>query len=159
LVSLVFLFLFFIDLVVFGRLLSSLFPSCSSSSFLLFSGALSLATGGPLSIRSSKVGPSWKMIASSALFSIISLLVLAGHCGALKVAPGSACVDRCAPQPAANSSRTASTGAMPAEPSCFDPEFSLTLAGKGFKDCVTCESKSARVDEASGENDLYSFLC
>ena len=80
-------------------------------------------------------------------------------CFAIEVAPNSGCAPLCLDSPNGNASDAFASSTQVSDLTCYDAEYDLTATGRKFKSCVTCESHSTTVDDASGEHDLYWFLC
>ncbi|CAL8576780.1 hypothetical protein XPA_002645 [Xanthoria parietina] len=77
------------------------------------------------------------------LLCCISLLLLLSSASALRVVPGSSCTAACTKANITYGNIT-----------CYDQAYSSTVAGRAFKDCVTCELDTITLDHNTNQTDL-----
>lgn len=82
------------------------------------------------------------------LLCCISLLLLLSSASALRVVPGSSCTAACTKANITYGNIT-----------CYDQAYSSTVAGRAFKDCVTCELDTITLDHNTNQTDLGWALC
>lgn len=96
-------------------------------------------------------------MASRSATSILSLLFLVSQVLALQVTPNSPCAIKCLDDPTKDVSDPTSSNTFGKDIVCNDANYSTSVAGQKFEECVTCLQTSAFT--RSGESDQGAFLC